>query len=316
MKITCLSILFLSVASLLNAQKTVKNTVEFSKDMLPLEVLSKSKKVNVIVSCDYAAAMERWKKENRRETLNLVFGEETEAEIMVPGYEKDKTARDTVRITFSQLSYAAGSTAGTHGYEPLKSLVKVTNDKGIVIHNAVVTDTKKTDYAPGVIDNFQKTINKMDVLAKNKAVAQINQFLKANYGYNTVKYELPFFDVKDKKQTYPEYHTAIEKTRAAFAEINTNAEKFSTTIREAIAIWETALKEFDETRQEARINKDVAAGTYLNLATAYTWLNEFDKAKRAFSEYKHLDEKYPMAEARLTVLMEDNQKRYENTQNY
>jgi hypothetical protein len=315
MKNTCLSILFLSASSLC-AQKTVKTTIEFAKEMLPLEVLSKTKKVNVIVTCDYAAAMERWKKENRRETLNLVFGEDTEAEIIVPGYEKDKTARDTVRITFSQLTYAAGTTAGTHGYEPLKSLVKVNNDKGVVIHNAVVTDTKKTDYAPGVIDNFQKTINKMDVLAKNKAVVQINQFLKAHYGYNTINYELPFFDVKDKKQSYPEYHTAMEKTKAAFASINTNFEAFSSSIKEAISIWESSLKEFDETKPEARINKDVAAGTYLNLATAYTWLNEFDKAQRAFSEYKHLDEKYPMAEARLKTLMEDNQKRYENNANY
>lgn len=311
-----LSLMLIFPATLLTAQKTVKNTIEFSKDMLPLEVLSKTKKVNVIVSCDYAAAMERWKKENRRETLNLVFGEETEAEIVIPGYEKDKSAKDTVRITFSQLSYAAGSTAGTHGYEPLRSHVKVNNDKGMIIHDAVVTDTKKTDYSPGLVDNFQKTINKMDVLAKNKAVTQINLFLKSHYGYNTIPYELPFFDVKDKKQSYPDYHTAMEKTTAAFSVINTNFDAFSANIKEAISIWETALKEFDETNKEARINKDVAAGTYLNLATAYTWLNEFDKAQRAFSEYKHLDEKYPMAEARLKVLMEDNQKRYDSNRNY
>lgn len=311
-----LSLMLIFPATLLTAQKTVKNTIEFSKDMLPLEVLSKTKKVNVIVSCDYATTMERWKKENRRETFNLVFGEETEAEILIPGYEKDKTARDTVRITFSQLSYAAGTTAGTHGYEPLKSQVKVNNDKGTIIHDAAVTDTKKTDYSPGLIDNFQKTINKMDVLAKNKAVTQINLFLKSHYGYNTIPYELPFFDVKDKKQSYPDYHTAMEKTRTAFSVINTNFDAFSASIKEAISIWEAALKEFDETNKEARINKDVAAGTYLNLATAYTWLNEFDKAQRAFSEYKHLDEKYPMAEARLKVLMEDNQKRYDNNRNY
>jgi tetratricopeptide (TPR) repeat protein len=316
MRIMYLCALLLPATFLLNAQKTVKNTIEFSKDMLPLEVLSKSRKVNVIVRSDYAEIIARWKKENRKDVMNLVFGEETEAEIMIPGYEKDKSAGDTVRITFSELSYSAGTSAGTHGYEPLKSLVKVTNDKGVVIHDAVVTDKKKVDYSPGLIDNFEKTIHKMDVLAKNRSVTAVNLFLKNNYGFNTIAYELPFFDVKDKKQTYPEYHTAMEKTKAAFLEINTNFGNFSASIKEAIAIWETALKEFDETNKEARINKDVAAGTYLNLATAYTWLNEFDKAKRAFSEYKHLDEKYPMAEARLKVLMEDNQKRYENNTNY
>jgi hypothetical protein len=308
--------LFLPATFFLNAQKTVKNTIEFSKDMLPLEVLSKSRKVNVIVRSDYAEIIARWKKENRKDVMNLVFGEETEAEIIIPGYEKDKSAGDTVRITFSSLTYAAGTTAGTHGYEPLKSLVKVTNDKGVVIYNAVVTDKKKVDYSPGLIDNFEKTIHKMDVLAKNRSVTAVNLFLKNTYGFNTIAYELPFFDVKDKKQSYPEYHTAMEKTKAAFSEINTNFEKFSASIKEAIVIWETALKEFDETNKEGRINKDVAAGTYLNLAVAYTWLNEFDKAKRFFSEYKHLDEDFPMAEARIKALMEDNQKRYENNTTY
>ena len=46
-------------------------------------------------------------------------------------------------------------------------------------------------------------------------------------------------------------------------------------LKEAIVIWEDLTPEIDKKNKDAKINADA---TYLNLAEASIWVNDFDKA--------------------------------------
>jgi hypothetical protein len=60
-------------------------------------------------------------------------------------------------------------------------------------------------------------------------------------------------------------------------------------IKKAIAVWEKALEESDPDDKKARINADVKAGLYLNLAEAYMWLNDFTKARTHLAKHAALN---------------------------
>ena len=48
----------------------------------------------------------------------------------------------------------------------------------------------------------------------------------------------------------------------------------------------------DKNNKDAKINKYVAAATTLNLAVAYAWLKDFNKAYDFLEDHKALDENY------------------------
>ena len=155
-------------------------------------------------------------------------------------------------------------------------------------------------------------------MQKNQAIKNLNAWLSKYYGFNLQKDERSFFDIKDKKQTYPEYHQAMEKVKTAFVYCNMadKQELMATNLKEAIALWETALKDFDKTNKTARINPDIAAATYLNLAEAYIWTKNFDKATECLASYKVLDQDYSRAYSNKVDFLKDYSSRYTKYLNY
>jgi len=198
-------------------------------------------------------------------------------------------------------------------YSPLKADVTIINDKGETIYGGSFGAIKGAyTYAITSSEKLEDSYKKAEVKAKEETLRQINVFLKEEYGYVKMKDDRSFFDIKDKKHTYPEYHTALEKVRSAFPFANVPSKKaaFETSLKEAIAIWEESLTHLDKTNKDAKINKEVAAITYLNIAEANIWLNQFDKAKEALGGYKALDEDYNKAYNKVSSFSDDYAKRY------
>lgn len=248
---------------------------------------------------------------------------DVESLLNIPGFTKKDGAACNITASFAELSYTINAARTAVTYVPLKVTLSVVNDKGAnVFQGDVPNNSTAITYTPTGSSNLgagvAQTLKSIEMKAKDAAIANTNAFLKTNYGFNLVKDDCPFFDVKDKKQTYPEYHEAITKLETAFVSVNVpeRQEKFVASLRECIAAWEGALKQLDKNDKAARINKDIAAATTLNLALAYTWIKEFDKAYDYLAEHKTLDEDYSRAYDDISKFLKDYSTRYNKYSKY
>lgn len=248
---------------------------------------------------------------------------ELEGMINIPGFSQRDGAKCIVNAQFSEFMPTINAGGNVVTYAPLKVKLSVTNDKGVSVfqgdlpnNSTTVTFTATGNQNLGA--NYNSTMQSLETNAKNLAVTNLNNYLKTNYGFNVVKDDCPFFDIKDKKFQYPDYHEAIQKLEVAFMSVNVpeRQEKFVSTLKECIAIWETNLKELNKTDKAAKINKDVAAATTINLALASIWIKDFSKAYDYLAEHKMLDEDYSRAYDDVSKLLKDYDTRYTKYSKY
>lgn len=357
-------VLLLSITSLsVFAQKTDKVKVDYELEMLPIELISKEKKFDILVDYEYRSKVEasgsetaakkeqaakdkaEYDKKNYGEKLlatkvmgeakptgvyynnafmPTIFPEEAiKGQITIPGYMKTPGAKGTVTVLFSELTYTVDPTKTKISYKPLNTTLNIVNDKGATVHTGGThgnygTITTNSVSPSDLEKNMVSTLKGAEANAKNIAVENVNTYLKINYGYNVVKNDRAFFDVKDKKQSYPECHEAIEKVKNAFVYVNMPAKQdvMTAKLKEAVAIWEKDLTELDKTNKDARINKDVAAALYLNIAEASIWTKDFDKAYEALASHKALDEDYSRAYKDISEFLKDYSARYNKYTQY
>jgi len=283
MKKTLITLLMFSSLGIF-AQKTEKTKIDFEIEMFPLDIISKEKKFDVLIEYDYASKAEAANTEvadkksaaakEKEEYDKKSFGEKlgkkvllneskpsgnyfnqtfiptlfpvegVKGSINIPGYMKATGAKGTVNVRVFELSYTLDVTQTKITYYPLKMVLTITNDKGMLTYqgdlpnnSAVMTYTAATSSAIG--NSYLSILNGIETGAKNAAITNLNSYLKTNYGFNTLKDERPFFDVKDKKQSYPEYHEAFEKVKNAFVYCNMPGKQDAMTakLKEAISIW-------------------------------------------------------------------------------
>jgi hypothetical protein len=277
--------------------------------LLAKKVMGEEKPTGVYVSTEYIPT--------------LFPTSDLETMINIPGFTKKDGAACIVNVVFSEFAPTINAARTSVSYTPLKVAVTVINDKGAnVFQGDLPNNSTATTFSPSgnanLGANYNSTMKTLETNAKNAALTNLNSWLKTNYGFNLVKNDCPFFDVKDKKQTYPDYHEAIQKLEVAFVSVNVpeRQEKFVATLKECIAIWETNLKLLDKNDKSAKINKDIAAATTLNLALAYTWIKDFDKAYDYLAEHKVLDEDYSRAYDDISKFLKDYSARYNKYSKY
>jgi hypothetical protein len=331
MKKTIIGMALITV-SYANAQKSDRQSIKYEFEMYPLETISKEKVVDINVSLDYLekaqaaladieakkAQAKNEKDEYDKKKLGAKFMEKTllgngkpsgvfnsnefiptiyesstlESAININGFTKKEGVGSVVNATFSEFKYTVGANGNSVTYYPNRIGLSINNDKGVNVFNGdLPNNATALTYSGNVNLN---AIKSLELEAKNKALANLNTYLNATYGFNLIKDEALFFDIKDKKFEYPDYHQAMQKIETAFISVNNpeRQEKFTGVLKECIQIWETNLKALDKADKNAKINKYVAAATTLNLAVAYAWLKDFNKAYDNLEEHKALDEDY------------------------
>lgn len=322
--------LCLLASSCLVAQKTDKQSIKYEFDMYPLETISKDKVVDINVFLDYTekskaklAEVEAKKEEAKKDKEDYSkkkFGEKLfdkavlgnskpsgqfnnnefipelfdistmETAININNFSKKEGSNCVVNATFSEFKYTIlGSTIN---YYPNKVVLSVNNDKGVNVYSGDLPNNSTSMTYIGTIS--LSNIKTIETRAKDMAIQNLNTFLNQTYGFNLIKDWAYFFDIKDKKFDYPDYHEAINKIESAFLSVNNpeRQEKFTSLLKESIQIWENNLKLLDKNNKDAKINKYVAAATTLNLAVAYAWLKDFNKAYDFLEDHKALDENY------------------------
>jgi len=290
-------------------QKEEYDKKKFGQKYLEKNVLGESKPTGVYTSNQYIPTL-----------FNTT---ELEGMINIPGFSQKDGAACIVNAQFSEFMPTVNPNGVTVTYTPLKVKLSVTNDKGVSVFQGDLPNnsTQITFTATGNQNlgaNYNSTMQTLETNAKNLAITNLNNYLKTNYGFNVVKDDCPFFDVKDKKFQYADYHEAIQKLEVAFMSVNVpeRQEKFTSTLKECIAIWENNMKELNKTDKAAKINKDVAAATTINLALACIWVKDFSKAYDYLADHKMLDEDYSRAYDDVSKLLKDYDSRYTKYSKY
>jgi hypothetical protein len=127
------------------------------------------------------------------------------------------------------------------------------------------------------------------ILASN--MEALSALLNSNFGYPTLTRLCNVYTVTDKKGTYKDYETAATSYEEGYKLLSENVNKTNAIpkINEAIALWETAMKESDPANKKARVDKDVTEATLFNLVEASVFVDDFDKAEKYWKQLHKMD---------------------------
>lgn len=163
------------------------------------------------------------------------------------------------------------------------------------------------------VKNDVDFLTKLDDEVTKANLSKVTQFIEDNFGTVKKSMTFEFATVVPKKLNYDDYKQAsdlIVNGLTLYGDLS-QREQAIADIKQAIDLWETALKESNPADKKARIDEDITAETRLNCAMAYIWINDFTKAKLHLSKIKLLDiRRYNRKAENLLPFVEDLEKRY------
>ena len=129
--------------------------------------------------------------------------------------------------------------------------------------------------------------------AVNDLLAYTSKYINSNYGKSKKSLNTSVVLItKYKKYKYSEFEDALFYALSGYKNVHLNPEKSISSFTKAITIWEKVLHEYDPNNKKARVNREVAWYTMLNIAEAYLWMNNFDKADEYFSRMEVVQPKW------------------------
>lgn len=126
-----------------------------------------------------------------------------------------------------------------------------------------------------------------------------------------------YADLTEAKDLYVEAVQSMKNDKIVMVNklITPDYETRKETMKKAIAIWEKALEQANFEDKKARIDSKVGRHLYYNLAQAYLWMNDFDKAREYAQGRKKdvgsWDKNFLSGIAELSALIDDRAKRQE-----
>ena len=125
-----------------------------------------------------------------------------------------------------------------------------------------------------------------ELLQANLAAA--SNLLESQYGYAKRSKWLEVYTVKDKNKNYNDLDKAQALALKAYSSYYEDKATSLETLYEAIVRWEAAMAEIDTENKKARINKKIATAISLNLAVAYTWMDQFANARETIKKVREI----------------------------
>jgi len=193
----------------------------------------------------------------------------------------------------------------------------VLNEFEVPLCSKVVKSSTKSYSSTSALDAYWSK-NKHDVLRPLEKRITTNNMKNAQkeitnqFGISEQTKKIKVAVVRDKKADYSEYEKAYELVFEGAMLYKDDNAMAQSKMKEAIELWEGALKESDVKNKKARINEKVTAATRYNCAIFYTWTNDHSKAKYQLMKLKLLDVgKYNREIKRLESFIDDHKKRYE-----
>lgn len=137
--------------------------------------------------------------------------------------------------------------------------------------------------------------------------------LNRQYGFSPVKRIAVIGYVKDKKGEYDDLDEAKDYAISGYKNYQIGNGPNNDDLNQAIAIWESALKESDVEDRKARIDKKVTVAIYQNLIDAYLATEQFDKVKQALDSLDNIKLNYSQKEdlKAMQSVYEDRKQRFD-----
>lgn len=155
---------------------------------------------------------------------------------------------------------------------------------------SIAKSKSNKNYAPRFNEaNFVKSLQS-GIVQKNMKF--IKSYINTNYGFQKVKRNTIIYRVEQKrkkKYSYDDYQKAFEAAYAGYNSLKTGSDAAQEKIKEAIAIWETALTESNMDDKKSRVNPDITIATMFNLAEAFLFSNQYDKVEENLNKMIGLD---------------------------
>jgi tetratricopeptide (TPR) repeat protein len=117
--------------------------------------------------------------------------------------------------------------------------------------------------------------------AAAEAIPGINDYLNEKFGYPVKARSLEVYTVKSKDYDYTDYLNAYQAFQdgVMMLQYPNQLAQAQAKLQTAIDLWNNALKESNINDKKARVDKTITACTYVNLAEAYIWMNDFSNAE-------------------------------------
>lgn len=191
-----------------------------------------------------------------------------------------RTKKDGSKITTHTYSYK-----GNYTYQ---TAVMIYDMEGNTIHTDRIGSTKTISKSSRTsansannlytdeIKKIRRTITKSNVIALNRKLDEVFCTLEKTISMRVIQ-------IKEKKYEYPEFNAATDALKAACDAPNEDD------LKVAITTWKTELEESDPKNRKARINKNVTAGAYYNIALAYFAMGEYAQSEEAFNKATEFD---------------------------
>ncbi len=145
-------------------------------------------------------------------------------------------------------------------------------------------------------------------------MSDVQKYVSENLDYTTVEKNSKIYSIVDKKGNYTEINDCLPKFTKGLQYLGTNEtyQKGVDLITSLIPIYESASKEYEPNNKKAKINEGVVQALYLNLAQAYIWSNEFEKAATYLAEHAAVNAKNnKKAVEKIKFFLEDQRMRFE-----
>lgn len=132
--------------------------------------------------------------------------------------------------------------------------------------------------------NYSNELKKFKQDADTEHAGSIGYHINEIYGYPVKNQRLMSAHIKPKKHSYDDYETVFASMREGYiitSEDEDAIEAAKPSLEKAIQGFEELLKEADIENKKARINKDVTALVYLNIANCHFMLKNYTAAADA-----------------------------------
>ncbi|MCB0400754.1 MAG: leucine-rich repeat domain-containing protein [Flavobacteriales bacterium] len=168
--------------------------------------------------------------------------------------------------------------------------------------------------------NYEKDQSKFESKTKSeytkKGLEDASAYINKALFFTYIPQDLEIYYVKNKDGGYDDLEKAVGIAVEGFEAIKDDAESKDgiAKLTQAASIWEKALAESDPNNKDARIDKKVTLQISQNLATAYLYLLDFEKAKSVIQKALDLEKNFTTDGTRereaLLAIIKENSKGY------
>lgn len=258
--------------------------------------------------------------------LKEVNGPSVTAGIRIDGFTQSQDAPVKITLTWNGFERGAikenkSGTGPTTKYKfeiQYKHRVSIKIDvpgKGLVV-NETIPETEgyrqynssefktKADFKLWWIDNEASFWEQRQNEIVMQHVASINNYLNEKVGYPKKTYGLEIHTVKKSKDyDYTDLLNAWTAAQDGFLKVEYKDKdaEVKQKLQQAVDIWNKALLESNVNDKKTRIDREVTAAIYVNLAQAYLWMNDYVNAELSCNKALGVDFGRYNREARPTI---------------